>query len=350
VPGDYSILPMEQQTEAALAEDEARSVDVERCDAWRECRFVGHDLESIVGLEKRLVDGVDATRDEVHDTPGPQKLDTGDDRGETRRFFVAHGGVRAPQLELHARQAGRGVPDGAFKKQRRRVGRAAAEERRQVLLRRLSPRCPCAENHAGLIVAIRCRHAFPVFERETRQRDRVHASAVEASQLHRRDPRGRLEAGGLRGDSRTAAFRIEPDDRRDRAASLEKGTHEGGMCGAECGDDAETGHADGELHGRVRYHDPMRHHTAARWAARLRWAGTSAVMVIALAALLTAQQKPVDDDSFDALYRRGSQINATFKTLQREGSFSFEAVKVDSKNKIAKSAWALPAGYEAIKL
>ena len=42
--------------------------------------------------------------------------------------------------------------------------------------------------------------------------------------------------------------------------------------------------------------------------------------------------------------------NATFKTLQREGGFSFEAVKVDSKNKIAKSAWALPAGYEAIKL
>ena len=38
-------------------------------------------------------------------------------------------------------------------------------------------------------------------------------------------------------------------------------------------------------------------------------------MVIALAALLTAQQKPADDDSFDALYRRGSQINATFKTL-----------------------------------
>jgi outer membrane lipoprotein-sorting protein len=59
----------------------------------------------------------------------------------------------------------------------------------------------------------------------------------------------------------------------------------------------------------------MRHHTAARWAARLRWTVTSAFMVIALAALLTAQQKPADDDSFDALYRRGSAINATFKTL-----------------------------------
>lgn len=42
--------------------------------------------------------------------------------------------------------------------------------------------------------------------------------------------------------------------------------------------------------------------------------------------------------------------NATFKTLQKEGSFSFEALKVDSKTKIDRSAWALPEGYEAIKL
>jgi outer membrane lipoprotein-sorting protein len=59
----------------------------------------------------------------------------------------------------------------------------------------------------------------------------------------------------------------------------------------------------------------MKHHTAARGAARLRWAVTSAFMVLAAAALLTARQKPGDDDSFDALYRRGSEINATFKTL-----------------------------------
>jgi outer membrane lipoprotein-sorting protein len=59
----------------------------------------------------------------------------------------------------------------------------------------------------------------------------------------------------------------------------------------------------------------MTHHTAARWAARLRWAVTSAFMVLVAAAFLTAQQKPGDDDSFDALYRRGSEINATFKTL-----------------------------------
>jgi outer membrane lipoprotein-sorting protein len=59
----------------------------------------------------------------------------------------------------------------------------------------------------------------------------------------------------------------------------------------------------------------MRHHTAARWAKRLRWAVTSAFMVLAAAALLGARQKPGDDDSFDALYRRGSEINAAFKTL-----------------------------------
>jgi outer membrane lipoprotein-sorting protein len=38
-------------------------------------------------------------------------------------------------------------------------------------------------------------------------------------------------------------------------------------------------------------------------------------MVFAAASVLTARQKPADDDSFDALYRRGSEINASFKTL-----------------------------------
>ena len=38
---------------------------------------------------------------------------------------------------------------------------------------------------------------------------------------------------------------------------------------------------------------------------------------------------------------------ATFRTLQNEGRFSFEAVKVGVKA-IPKSAWAIPAGYEAV--
>ena len=59
----------------------------------------------------------------------------------------------------------------------------------------------------------------------------------------------------------------------------------------------------------------MSQHTAARWSPRLGWAVTSAFMVLAAAAILTAQQQPADDVSFDALYRRGSEINATFKTL-----------------------------------
>jgi len=59
----------------------------------------------------------------------------------------------------------------------------------------------------------------------------------------------------------------------------------------------------------------MRHHTGAEESARLRWAITSAFMVFAASTILTAQQKPADDDSFDALYRRGSEINATLKTL-----------------------------------
>jgi len=59
----------------------------------------------------------------------------------------------------------------------------------------------------------------------------------------------------------------------------------------------------------------MRHRAAARWSARLRWAVASAVVVSAAIVLLAAQQKPADDDSFDALYRRGSEINATLKTL-----------------------------------
>ena len=59
----------------------------------------------------------------------------------------------------------------------------------------------------------------------------------------------------------------------------------------------------------------MRRHTA-RWSARLRWAVGSASIVLAATAILTAQQKPAaDDDSFDALYRRGSEINAALKTL-----------------------------------
>jgi len=40
---------------------------------------------------------------------------------------------------------------------------------------------------------------------------------------------------------------------------------------------------------------------------------------------------------------------ATFKTLQNEGRFSFEAVKVGTKT-IPSSAWAIPEGYTAIKL
>ncbi len=59
----------------------------------------------------------------------------------------------------------------------------------------------------------------------------------------------------------------------------------------------------------------MRHHTAAEGSATLRWAVTAAIMVFAVAAILAAQQKPADEGSFDALYRRGSEINATFKTL-----------------------------------
>jgi outer membrane lipoprotein-sorting protein len=38
-------------------------------------------------------------------------------------------------------------------------------------------------------------------------------------------------------------------------------------------------------------------------------------MVFTVAGILTAQQKPDDDDSFDALYRRGSEINAALKTF-----------------------------------
>jgi len=38
-------------------------------------------------------------------------------------------------------------------------------------------------------------------------------------------------------------------------------------------------------------------------------------MVAASAVILTAQQKAAGDDSFDQLYRRGSEINATLKTL-----------------------------------
>src|SRR5438034_889018 len=188
-------------------------------------------------------------------TPGPQELDSGDDRGE-------------------------------------------------ILLRRLPPRCPRSENHAGLVVAIRLRCAPPIFEREAGQRDGVDTGAIEPSQLHGRDPRGGLEARRLGGDPRPAAFGVEPDDRRDGAAPLEKGTHKGGMCGAECRDDAETGHTDGGLHGRVRYHEPMRPHRAARWLARLPWALSSAFILFAAVVLVTAQQKPADTDSFDELYRR----------------------------------------------
>jgi outer membrane lipoprotein-sorting protein len=56
----------------------------------------------------------------------------------------------------------------------------------------------------------------------------------------------------------------------------------------------------------------MSHHTAARWSARLRGAAASAFMLFAAAAILPAEQ---NDDSFDALYRRGAEINATLKTL-----------------------------------
>src|SRR3989442_12577322 len=38
-------------------------------------------------------------------------------------------------------------------------------------------------------------------------------------------------------------------------------------------------------------------------------------MVFAAAVILTAHQKPAEDDSFDELYRRGSEINTTLKTL-----------------------------------
>jgi outer membrane lipoprotein-sorting protein len=38
-------------------------------------------------------------------------------------------------------------------------------------------------------------------------------------------------------------------------------------------------------------------------------------MVFAAAVLVTAQRKSAADDSFDALYRHGSEINATLKTL-----------------------------------
>src|SRR5439155_12854842 len=107
----------------------------------------------------------------------------------------------------------------------------------------------------------------------------------------------------------------EPDDRRNGAAPLEKGTHKGGVCGPECRDDADTGYTDGGLHGRVRYHEPVRHHRAARSSARLRWTVASGFPVFAAAVILTAHQKPAEDDSFDQLYRRGSEINATLKTL-----------------------------------
>ena len=59
----------------------------------------------------------------------------------------------------------------------------------------------------------------------------------------------------------------------------------------------------------------MRSHRAARWSARLPWALSSAFILFAAAVLVTAQQKPADTDSFDELYRRGSEINTTLKTL-----------------------------------
>jgi len=59
----------------------------------------------------------------------------------------------------------------------------------------------------------------------------------------------------------------------------------------------------------------MRHHRAAHRSARLRWALSSAPILLAAAVILTAQQKPANDDSFDQLYRRGSEINTTLKTL-----------------------------------
>ena len=162
---------------------------------------------------------------------------------------MADRGVRPSQLELHAGEAGGGVADRALEEQRRRVRRSAREQGVEILLRGLTARAPRAEHDAGVVVAIGLRGSPGIFEGEAGHRDRVDAGAIEPPELHRRDPRGRLEAVGLNRERRPAAAGVESADRRDAAAPLEQRARERRMRRAECGDDADAGHADGGLHG-----------------------------------------------------------------------------------------------------
>ena len=113
-----------------------------------------HDLEAIVRLVERFEERVDAAGDQRGRAPLAQQIDRTDEGGQARRFLVAHGDVRAAQLELEPGQPGSRIADRAVEQQGRRGGGTAAKERIEKLLRRLATGRPRAEQHAGVVVAL----------------------------------------------------------------------------------------------------------------------------------------------------------------------------------------------------
>jgi hypothetical protein len=123
---------------------------------------------------------------------------------------------------LETREAGRGVGDGAVEEQRGRARRTLAEERIEELLRRSAAGAPRTEDHAQGIVAFGRNRRAGILERHLGGGDRIDAGAIHPAHLHRRNPRGGVEAGDLRREGRTAARGVEPAQRHEVAAAFEQ--------------------------------------------------------------------------------------------------------------------------------
>ena len=112
--------------------------------------------------------------------------------------------IRTAKLELEAGKAGGGVADGAVEQQRRRGDRAAAEERLQILARRLPSSGARPEHHTGLVVAPGRVRVPGVAHGLAGDHDGEHTGGIHSAQLHRWDPLRRLEAGDRRREARVA--------------------------------------------------------------------------------------------------------------------------------------------------
>ena len=237
------------QPETTFAEHEAGARRIERRHRRvRLTRGIQH-AEPVVNTEEEVVDRVDAAGYHRIEPPLTQQIDRRHDRRQARGFLVRQRGVWSAQLHLEAGQAGRGVANSAVEEQRRGAGRAAGEERGEVVGGGLTPGTVRPEHHASTIVPRVRQRVARLCRRLPRDDQRERPRVVHPAQLHGRNPLRWFESGNARREHRQAPALGKRRIRSNGRTAFEQRVAEPVHRIAERRHDAEAGDDDGSGHG-----------------------------------------------------------------------------------------------------